>query len=126
LSVESETIPLFKDYKLNTDFLNLPLYKLYAFSGDSDLGNYKMSSGKFNFPKANTYHGNPQPYVGGDLSQLKEKMVYTKFSANKYHRITVAQFDRGEDKINAEKANYFYGDLNAAVYRYNPGNSEYI
>lgn len=125
LQHSSGTTALFdSENKISSTFLNTPLSSIYASSGNSTLGDYKIKSGKFNFPKANTYHGNPQPY-DGDLSQLEINKVYTKFSANKYHRVRVSQFDRGKNKTNSKKANYFYGDLNVAVYRYDPTNSDY-
>ena len=76
----------------NTDFLNTSLDEIYE---DISLESIKIpkktlqESGVFNFPKIDTYHGVMLKYEGSiDKIAENEKLIYTKFLANSYHRIS--------------------------------------
>ena len=117
-------IPLFdSDNKTNT-FLNTTLDSVYQPTDALDFKNYSMKSGNFDFPKAKTYHSSMQEYTG-DIENLQENKVYTKFSEKCYHRVKVKQI---KERLNDTyyQLEYFYRDLNAYLYKYNSNSTDYI
>lgn len=119
----SQIKPLFNingnSISYNSDFYNTKLSDIYTLTTD-DSFNLNMSlgsSGRFGFPRANTYHGLMVNY-SGSLSDLEKNQVYTKFTENKYHRLDKKQI------IN--NVSYFCGNLQGRFYKYNPNNADYI
>jgi hypothetical protein len=80
------------------------------------------ASGKFNFPKKDTYHGRMEEH-SGFITEYEGKDIYTKFSEDKYHRVLPQQVMES-DGISFKA--YFIRDLQAKFYRYNPNNTGYI
>lgn len=117
-------IPLFDSANKTNTFLNTTLDSVYQPTDELDFKNYSMKSGNFDFPKAKTYHSNMQMYTG-DMENLQENKVYTKFSEKCYHRVKVSQIN---ESLNGKyhKLDYFYKDLNAYLYKYNPDSIDYI
>ena len=121
-SGESKLVPLFKSNKgsisYNPDFYNTKLSDIYTLTTEDlfDLSESLGSSGKFGFPRANTYHGLMGTY-SGSVSDLEKNQGYTKFTENKYHRVNQSQI------IN--NVSYFCGNLQGRFYIYDPNNADY-
>lgn len=90
----------------NNTFLNYKLSQLYTpISPEVTFTESVGTSGKFNFPKPGTYHGQMQKV------NSVEDFQYTKLSEDKFHRLTYEQ-------INSQLA-YFKNDLQVKIYRFN-------
>lgn len=104
--------------KINTDFTNTSLTSIYTVVPDSGLtlnGQLK-DSGKFNFPKAYTYHGRMADY-DGSLTGTTTSQVYTKFTEGKYHRIDKSQI--------SGSISYFEDIIQAKFYYYDPSGKSF-
>ena len=119
LQGKDNLIPLFDSDNKTDTFLNTTLDSVYQSTDELDFKNFSMKSGNFDFPKAKTYHSNMQVYTG-DMENLQENKVYTKFSEKCYHRVKVSQIKE------RHQLDYFYKDLNAYLYKYNLNSTDYI
>lgn len=119
----SQIKPLFNingtSISYNQDFYNTKLSDIYTLTTDDsfDLSASLGASGRFGFPRANTYHGLMETY-SGPVSDLEKNQVYTKFTENKYHRVDQKQIINNVD--------YFCGNLQGRFYKYDPNNTDYI
>lgn len=80
------------------------------------------TSGKFNFPKKDTYHGRMEEH-SGFVTEYEGKDIYTKFSEEKYHRVAPSQV-KAPNGVSFKE--YFTRDLQAKFYRYNPSSTGYL
>lgn len=118
----SQIKPLFNingnSISYNSDFYNTKLSDIYTLTTDDsfDLSASLGASGRFGFPRANTYHGLMGTY-SGSVSELEKNQVYTKFTENKYHRVNQSQIINNVD--------YFCGNLQGRFYKYDPNNADY-
>lgn len=84
------------------------------------------TTGQFNFPKTNTYHGRMQEVEPDDdlfNSDVMSK-IYTKFTEGKYHRINKTQvFPTTITKTDFEK--YWIQEVQAKFYKYDPEKKGY-
>ena len=109
---------------LNERFLGINLKNVLTPTDTSNPINLDQligDSGKFNFPKKDTYHGRMAEH-SGLITEYEGKEVYTKFSEDKYHRVAPSQV-KASDNISFKA--YFTRDLQAKFYRYNPSNTGY-
>ena len=120
----NSNIPLFEikdNYntgKYNTTFFRNKLQDIYEKvpGEDLNLDVTLKSSGQFNFPKPRTYNGRMILYDGEVTGSVNES-IYTKFTENKYHRISYSQI-----KDNLE---YYTDELLAKFYYYNAAGESY-
>lgn len=108
----------------NDTFLGINLKEVLTPTDSKDPINLDQligTSGKFNFPRKNTYHGRMEEH-NGFITEYNGKDVYTKFSEDKYHRVAPSQV-RDSNTISFKQ--YFTRDLQAKFYRYNPKSTGY-
>lgn len=79
------------------------------------------TTGKFNFPRKDTYHGRMEEH-DEFITEYNGKEVYTKFSEDKYHRVLPSQV---KESGSVAFKDYFLRELQAKFYRYNPNNTGY-
>ncbi len=93
----------------DSEFGEIKLNQLYTYDDNqNDTENLNVTlktSGNFDFPKSETYHGRLE------TANSIEDGVYTKFFSNQYHRIHV-------DQLTDDNVYYFYNTLQANVYQY--------
>ena len=109
----------------NDKFLGINLKDVLTPTDSKDpinLDQHIGTSGKFTFPRKNTYHGRMEEH-SGFITEYEGKDVYTKFSEDKYHRVFPQQVMES-DGISFKS--YFIRDLQAKFYKYNPNNTGYI
>lgn len=103
------------DWMLNPVFTSTKLSDIYAPTVDRVVFKETLGkSGKFNFPKPNTYHGNMESCT--DLNSAQ----FTKLSEDKFHRVTYSQLCP-----NQEIYSYFRNDLQVKIYKYDASKEEY-
>lgn len=95
--------------QINQDFLDTTISSIYS-SKSENLNKSLNLTGKFNFPKSGYYHGNMQS------TNKIEPGTYTKFYAEKYHRISKSQIIK--DGSTTELENYYLSELRANFYKY--------
>lgn len=103
---------------LDTYFYKIRLNDVYTAVPEAnlDLSSYLGDVGKFNFPKAYTYHGRLNPY-DGPLSGTTDSALYTKFTEGKYHRINKSQV--------IDNVPYYVNEVQAKFYFYDPSGLSY-
>ena len=121
-------IPLYKqnpnnnEYDINDEFTKVKMQDVYVqtvenkyFNGEID-GTSVYKSGKFNFPRPDTYHGRMVAY-GGELNEGSGTTnIYTKFTEGKYHRIRKQQVYKDDTSFT-----YYTDKLRASFYRFVEG-----
>ena len=128
--INSEATPLFigeTQQNINSQFLDTKLKTLFSSSNDNMFSDKQTlgSTGEFNFPKRDSYHGELIPLTGTTIPSDTRKLI-TKFRANCYHRINLDQIA----PTNSEGRNYeiylpYYANLNAQYYHYNVSQTGY-
>lgn len=122
--INSEATPLFigeTQQNINNQFLNTKLKTLFSSSDDNMFSDKQTlgSTGEFNFPKRDSYHGELIPITGTTIPSDTKKLI-TKFRANCYHRINLEQIAPTTDGgRNYEIYLPYYANLNAQYYHYN-------
>ena len=103
---------------INNWFYKIGLNKIYTAvpEAELDLSPKLGDVGKFNFPKAYTYHGRLNDY-DGPLSGTTSSSIYTKFTEGKYHRINKSQI--------MGNIPYFVDEVQAKFYYYDPSGKSY-
>ncbi len=114
-------LKLFNDEgNFNDAFLETKLSSLYEYNTE-DEAEYKLFNqeigytGKFNFPKPNSYHGRMVQYK----DTLKNDLIFTKFTEGKYHRIDKSQIS------NDLYTDYYKNTINAKFYYFVPSNTAF-
>ena len=118
------SVKLFSDAGyLNDRFLSTNLDEVLTptESNPINLDQAVSYTGKFNFPRKNTYHGRMEEH-SGFITEYEDKDIYTKFTEDKYHRVHSSQLLEANGRT---LKSYFVRDLQAKVYRYDPNNSGY-
>lgn len=101
--------------KINSNFLKL---KIPEINKSLTLNKALSDLGQFNFPKTGSYHGRMENYTGS-VDPVPEE-VYTKFSADKFHRISKDQVYPAGGGIFKD---YYIDEIQARFYRYNASGS---
>lgn len=95
--------------QINQEFLDTNISSIYN-DYSQDLQQPLNLTGKFHFPKSGYYHGNMQP------TNTKGEDTYTKFYAEKYHRISKSQII--ENNNTELLTDYYLSELRANFYKY--------
>lgn len=85
------------------------------------LDQFILDTGKFMFPKKDTYHGRMEEH-DGFITSYEDKEIYTKFTQDKYHRVATSQVMASNG---VDFKSYFKRDLQAKFYKYNPSSDGY-
>lgn len=106
------------DGTISSEFMNTKLSDMFEQEGQTstDLSKTLSETGKYNFPKKDSYHCRLDKYENS-LDNVNPEITYTKFSANKFYKVTVSQI---KDNIH-----YYLNELKAKFYKKN-GNLSFV
>ena len=124
----NDRIDLFVGNDFNEHFLNTKLQDVFVssvpdlFKDNQTLG----STGEFNFPKKNSYHGDLTQIIGS-TTVIRDDTLISKFIANSYYRINLSQVAPLDKDGNHDYKIYlpYYADINAQYYNYTENEKQY-
>lgn len=124
----NDRIDLFIGNDFNEHFLNTKLQDVFVsskpdlFKDNQTLG----STGEFNFPKQDSYHGD-LAQITGSTTVIKDDALISKFIANSYYRINLSQVAPLDEEGNHNYKIYlpYYADINAQYYNYTENENQY-